>query len=75
MRQRVGGLWESPGEITLSFYDEFDEFSRKLQQLSEEWEASGLREVGQRRGRTARLSDHHADHPRLPQRRRLRHGS
>ena len=34
-------------EIILSFDDEFDEFSRKLQQLSKEWEASGLRE-GQR---------------------------
>ena len=31
-------------EIILSFDDEFDEFSRKLQQLSREWEASGLRE-------------------------------
>ncbi len=32
-------------EIILSFDDEFDEFSRKLQQLSKEWEASGLREM------------------------------
>ncbi len=31
-------------QIILSFDDEFDEFSRKLQQLSKEWEASGLRE-------------------------------
>ncbi len=28
----------------LSFDDDFDEFSRKLQQLSKEWEARGLRE-------------------------------
>ena len=34
-------------EIILSFDDDFDDFSRKLQQLSKEWEASGLRE-GQR---------------------------
>ncbi len=34
-------------EIILSFDDEFDEFSRQLQRLSKEWEASGLREVGQ----------------------------
>jgi hypothetical protein len=34
-------------EIILSFDDEFEEFSRKLAQLSKEWEASGLRE-GQR---------------------------
>ena len=34
-------------EIILSFDDEFEEFARKLQQLSKEWEASGLRE-GQR---------------------------
>ncbi len=36
-----------PGTITesiLSFDDDFDEFSRKLQQLSKEWEASSLRE-------------------------------
>ena len=31
-------------EIILSFDDPFDEFSRKLKQLSKEWEASGLRE-------------------------------
>jgi len=31
-------------EIILSFDDSFDEFSRKLKQLSKEWEASGLRE-------------------------------
>ena len=31
-------------EIILSFDDSFDEFSQKLQQLSREWEASGLRE-------------------------------
>jgi len=31
-------------EIILSFDDPFEEFSRKLQQLSKEWEASGLRE-------------------------------
>ncbi len=30
-------------EFILSFDDDFDEFSRKLQQLSKEWEASGLR--------------------------------
>ncbi len=30
-------------ESILSFDDDFDEFSRKLQQLSKEWEASGLR--------------------------------
>jgi len=34
-------------EIILSFDESFDEFSRKLEQLSREWEASGLRE-GQR---------------------------
>ena len=33
-------------EIILSFDDDFDEFSRRLQQLSKEWEASGLRELG-----------------------------
>ena len=32
-------------EIILSFDDNFDEFSRKLKQLSKEWEASGLREM------------------------------
>jgi ribosomal protein S27AE len=31
-------------EIILSFDDDISEFSRKLQQLSKEWEASGLRE-------------------------------
>ncbi len=31
-------------ESILSFDDDFDEFSRKLQQLSKEWEASSLRE-------------------------------
>ncbi len=31
-------------EIILSFDDDFSEFSQKLQQLSKEWEASGLRE-------------------------------
>ena len=31
-------------EIILSFDDNFEEFSRKLEQLSKEWEASGLRE-------------------------------
>ena len=31
-------------ESILSFDDDFDEFSRKLQQLSKEWEVSGLRE-------------------------------
>ncbi len=31
-------------ESILSFDDDFDEFSRKLQQLSKEWEASGQRE-------------------------------
>jgi len=31
-------------EIILSFDDSFDEFAAKLQQLSKEWEASGLRE-------------------------------
>jgi len=31
-------------EIILSFDDPLDEFSRKLKQLSKEWEASGLRE-------------------------------
>jgi ribosomal protein S27AE len=31
-------------EIILSFDDSFEEFSRKLTQLSKEWEASGLRE-------------------------------
>ncbi len=31
-------------ESILSFDDDFDEFSRKLQQLSKEWEASDLRE-------------------------------
>ncbi len=31
-------------EIILSFDDPFEEFSRKLSQLSKEWEASGLRE-------------------------------
>ena len=30
-------------EIILSFDDEFEDFSRKLQQLSKEWEASGPR--------------------------------
>jgi hypothetical protein len=34
-------------EIILSFDDDFTDFSRKLHQLSKEWEASGLRE-GQR---------------------------
>jgi ribosomal protein S27AE len=34
-------------EIILSFDEPFEEFSRKLEQLSREWEASGLRE-GQR---------------------------
>ena len=33
-------------EIILSFDDDFDEFSRRLKQLSKEWEASGLREIG-----------------------------
>jgi len=32
-------------EIILSFDEPFDEFSRKLGQLSREWEASGLREL------------------------------
>ena len=31
-------------EIILSFDDPFEDFSRKLKQLSKEWEASGLRE-------------------------------
>ncbi len=31
-------------ESILSFDDDYNEFSRKLQQLSKEWEASGLRE-------------------------------
>ena len=30
--------------VDLECDDEFEEFSRKLQQLSKEWEASGLRE-------------------------------
>ncbi len=30
-------------ESILSFDDDYDEFSRKLQQLSKEWEASSLR--------------------------------
>jgi len=33
-------------EIILSFDEPYDEFSRKLHQLSREWEASGLRETG-----------------------------
>jgi ribosomal protein S27AE len=32
-------------EIILSFDEPFDEFSRRLTQLSKEWEASGLREM------------------------------
>ncbi len=32
-------------EIILSFDDDFEEFSRRLKQLSKEWEASGLREI------------------------------
>ena len=32
-------------EIILSFDDDFPEFSKKLTQLSKEWEASGLREM------------------------------
>ena len=32
-------------EIILSFDDDLPEFSRKLKQLSKEWEASGLREL------------------------------
>ena len=32
-------------EILLSFDEPFDEFQRKLRQLSKEWEASGLREL------------------------------
>jgi ribosomal protein S27AE len=32
-------------EIILSFDEPFDEFSRRLTQLSKEWEASGLREI------------------------------
>ncbi|MFP6579236.1 MAG: hypothetical protein VCC02_05465, partial [Myxococcota bacterium] len=31
-------------EIILSFDDPFDEFAQKLEQLSREWEQSGLRE-------------------------------
>ncbi len=32
-------------EIILSFDEPFEEFSRRLTQLSREWEASGLREI------------------------------
>jgi hypothetical protein len=35
-------------EIILSFDDDFEEFSKKLTQLSKEWEASGLREMSPR---------------------------
>ncbi len=43
-------------ESILSFDDDFDEFSRKLQQLSKEWEASSVRESQLR----ARVSRHAA---------------
>ncbi len=48
-----------PGTITeriLSFDDDFDEFSQKLQQLSKEWDASSVRESQLR----ARVSRHAA---------------
>ena len=34
-------------EIILSFDDDFEEFSRRLKQLSKEWEATGLREIAE----------------------------
>ncbi|HTO08397.1 MAG TPA: hypothetical protein VMR31_04885 [Myxococcota bacterium] len=35
-------------EIILSFDDDFEEFQKRLSQLSKEWEASGLRELSPR---------------------------
>ncbi len=49
-------------ETMLSFDDDFDEFSRKLQQLSKEWEASGLRRRTTPPATLPRLSSLQDDH-------------